>query len=126
MELKKQCSICKKEFTPCNSCDKLSIFFNDIAYQWRKVVCCIDHFYYHLPIINYSRGKIQKNEARKQLLDCIDKYGEVEFNNNVSNIVEDILSYDDESNTDDTIKETEEINIESSKSFINTKKKRKR
>lgn len=125
MELKKQCSICKKEFTPCNSCDKLSIFFNDIAYQWRKVVCCIDHFYYHLPIINYSRGQIQKNEARKQLLDCIDKYGEVDFNDNVLKIVEDILSYDDEDNTD-TIKETEEINIESSKSFINTKKKRKR
>lgn len=91
MELKKQCSVCKKQFTPCASCEKLKVFFNDEAYQWRKVVCCSEHFFYHLPIIEYSRGKIDKETAKEQLSEAIDKNGEIEFNDNVSKIVSEIL-----------------------------------
>lgn len=126
MEFKKQCSVCNKEFTPCTSCSKLSVFFNDTAYQWRKVVCCVEHFYYHLPIIDYSRGKVSKNEAKEQLLNCIDKYGKIDFNDNISKIVDEILSDDKTEEVSEIIEEVKEINIESSESFVNVKKKRKR
>ena len=119
MELKKQCSVCNKFFTPCSSCDKLRIFFNDEVYQWRRVVCCPEHFYYHLPIIEYIRGKIDKKIAKEQLSETIEMYGEIEFNDNISNVAKEILS--DEEKISNT-----EIISQNSKSNISLKKRSKK
>lgn len=102
MELKKQCSVCKKMFVPCSSCEKLQVFFNDEAYQWRKVVCCPEHFYYHLPIIEYSRGVIDKKTAKERLTETIERTGKIDFNNNVSGIVQEILSESDDKTSSKT------------------------
>lgn len=124
MDIKKQCSVCKKQFNPCSSCDKLKVFFKDETYQWRKVVCCIEHFYYHLPIIKYARKEIDKDTAKKQLNNAIDKYGEIEFNDNVLNIVEEILSESGINKIEtDIMDKIIEVNIESSKNTVNKKKK---
>lgn len=86
----KNCLVCGKEFKPCNTCQKGV----DEMFQWRRVVCCPEHFLYHMPIIQYTRGKIDKAAARKDLQSAIDTYGNIEFCNNIKSIVDDILSKD--------------------------------
>lgn len=111
----KQCMVCKAMFIPCTSCDKLKVFYKDEIYQWKKVVCCSEHFFYHLPIIEYKRGMITKEEAKEQLQNAIDKYGNLDFNDNVKFIVEDILA-----------EEITEFKEEVSKKELNPVKKSKK
>lgn len=47
-----------------------------------------------MPIIQYSRGKINKETARKELQSAIDTYGNIEFCDNVKGIVGEILAED--------------------------------
>lgn len=84
----KNCLVCGKEFKTCNTCQK-SV---DEMFQWRRVVCCPEHFSYHMPIIQYSRGKIDKNTARNELQSAIENYGNIEFCDNVKGIVGEILA----------------------------------
>lgn len=84
----KNCLVCGKEFKPCNTCVKGA----DELYRWRRVVCSREHFDYHLPIIEYIRGKITKTEARKELKQAIDTYGEIEFADNIKAVVKEILA----------------------------------
>lgn len=86
----KNCLVCGKEFKACNTCQKGV----DEMFQWRRVVCCPEHFSYHMPIIQYSRGKINKETARKELQSAIDTYGNIEFCDNVKGIVGEILAED--------------------------------
>lgn len=83
----KNCLVCGKEFTPCNTCNKNL----DEMLQWRRVVCCAEHFSYHLPIISYIRGKISKEEARNDLTQAIELYGEIEFTDNIKFVADEIL-----------------------------------
>ena len=82
------CRVCGKKFKACNSCMKGV----DEELQWKKVVCCREHFAYHIPIIMYHRGKMSKEEAREKLTQAIKTYGEVDFVDNVKPIVDEILA----------------------------------
>lgn len=84
----RDCLVCGKPFKVCNTCPKNM----EEIFQWRRVVCCPEHFAYHIPIIQYSRGKIDKTTAQNELRSAIDTYGNIEFCDNIKNIVEDILS----------------------------------
>ena len=84
----KNCLVCGKEFKPCNTCSGAT---NDM-YNWRKVVCCREHFYYHVPIIDYIRKKVSKADARKDLTKAIQDFGEIEFADNIKSIAEEILT----------------------------------
>lgn len=86
----KNCLVCGKEFKACNTCQKGV----DEVFQWRRVVCCPEHFSYHIPIIQYSRGKIDKATARYELKNAIDTYGNIEFSDNVKGIVNEIFTED--------------------------------
>lgn len=84
----KQCLVCGKEFKPCGTCVKGV----DDNYSWRKVVCCREHFYYHIPIIEYIRGIVSKSEAREKLTQAIKDYGEIEYADNIKSIVKEIMT----------------------------------
>lgn len=89
----KNCLVCGKEFKPCNTCSKS---IGDM-YNWHRVVCCREHFYYHVPIIEYIRKGISKSEARKELTQAIQDYGEIDFADNIKSVVEEILAEDKKS-----------------------------
>lgn len=86
----KICPVCGKEFKVCNTChgnipeDK----------QWHRVVCSFNHFYYHLPIIYYVRGRYTKEQAREKLLEAIKLFGDIELYGEYKVIAEDIFSED--------------------------------
>lgn len=86
----RNCLVCGKEFEVCNTCHK----HIPEELQWRRVVCCEEHFNYHLPIIQYVRGKVDKATAKNQLTDAIEKYGDVKFCNNIKSVTEEILAED--------------------------------
>lgn len=86
----KSCLVCGKLFEQCNTCSKNI----DEMYQWRRVVCCPEHFAYHLPIIRYARKQITKAEAKADLDKAIADYGKIEFADNVKALVAEILTED--------------------------------
>lgn len=90
MEIIKHCLVCGKEFKACNTCQKN---ISEML-QWRRVVCCPEHFAYHLPIIEFHNGIINKATAKKELQEAIDTYGTIEFCENVKGIAEEILAED--------------------------------
>lgn len=89
----KECLVCGKEFKPCNTCSRNI----DDMYNWRRVVCCQEHFYYHVPIIDYIRKNISKADAKKELEQAIKDYGEITFAENIANVVNEILAEDKKS-----------------------------
>lgn len=107
MSKKIRCAVCNNLFEPCEKCLKLSPVYGEIN-QWKRVVCCPEHFMYHMPIIQYVRGKISKDEAKKDLQMVIDKYGMIDFNDNVKGIVDEILC-DDDVETIDAVNESIDI-----------------
>lgn len=88
MELIRHCLVCGKEFKACNTCQQNI----PETLQWRRVVCCASHFFYHIPIIMYHNGEYDKERAKIELQNAIDTYGNIEFCDNVKGIVSDILS----------------------------------
>lgn len=84
----KNCMVCGKRFKVCNTCIK-SI---PEELQWRRVVCCSQHFAFHLPIIRYARKEIDKNEARAELERAVSAFGTVNFAEGISPIVNEIFS----------------------------------
>ena len=84
----KNCLVCGKEFKPCSTCAGTT---NDM-YNWRKVVCCREHFYYHVPIIDYIRKQVSKADAKRDLTKAIQDFGEIEFADNIKSIAEEILA----------------------------------
>lgn len=80
--------VCGKRFKVCNTCLK-SI---PEELQWRRVVCCSQHFAFHLPIIRYKRNQIKKDEAKAELERAIAAFGTVKFTKDVEPIVNEILS----------------------------------
>lgn len=88
MSTYRDCLVCGKSFKVCNTCNKNT----DEMFQWRRVVCCPEHFQYHLPIIRFVRNQIDKETAKNELRSVIERYGEIEFCNDVKNIVGEILS----------------------------------
>lgn len=88
MSKTKQCLVCNKEFEVCPTCENLGL------YGWRSVVCCYEHWNYHLPIIQYDRKIITREQAKKELQEAINTYGMPDFNDNVKDIVAEILAED--------------------------------
>lgn len=86
----KNCLVCGKLFEQCHTCNKNI----DEMFQWRRVVCCPEHFAYHLPIIEYVRGQISKAEAKAQLDKAIKDYGEIDFADNIKAVVAEIMAED--------------------------------
>ena len=82
------CLVCGKEFEQCHTCNKMV----DEMYQWRRVVCCPEHFSYHLPIIQYVRKQISKAEAKAELDKAIKDYGEIDFADNIKSVVAEIMA----------------------------------
>lgn len=81
----KECSVCKNKFKPCQSCDGSVV-------QWRRVVCCPEHFYPHMTLVEYRDKKINKETAKKQLENAIEVIGEIDFNDNVKGLVNEIYT----------------------------------
>lgn len=84
----KNCMVCGKRFKICNTCLK-SV---PEELQWRRVVCCPQHFVYHLPIIRYTRKQITRAEAKVDLNNAFAKFGEVEFAADIKPVVDEILA----------------------------------
>lgn len=84
----KNCMVCGKRFKICNTCLK-SV---PEELQWRRVVCCPQHFAYHLPIIRYTRKQITRGEAKVDLNNAFAKFGDVEFAADIKPIVDEILA----------------------------------
>lgn len=84
----RECLVCGKEFEACNTCLK-GVPEN---LQWRRVVCCREHFAYHMPIILYVRKVMSKDEAKKELQEAIDNFGNVDFCSNIKDVVDEILA----------------------------------
>ena len=82
------CLVCGKEFEQCHTCNKNV----DEMLQWRRVVCCPEHFAFHLPIIQYVRGQISKAEAKAELDKAIKDYGEIDFADNIKSVVAEIMA----------------------------------
>lgn len=96
MDMFRECMVCGKSFKVCNTCR------NDVdeMYQWRRVVCCPEHFQHHVPIIDYVRGTIDKATAKKDLENAIQRYGNVEYTVEIEPIVAEILCTNTEIKTD--------------------------
>jgi len=86
-----QCGVCNNTFEVCVSCNKLLHLVKDEKYLWRKVVCCPQHMAYYTPLLEYTRNRISKEIASKQLQEAIDTFGMIEFNSNVKPIVQELL-----------------------------------
>ena len=84
----RDCMVCGKQFKVCNTCLK-SI---PEELQWRRVVCCPQHFAYHLPIIRYVRKQISRDEAKKELKNAIETFGEIEFVADIKSVADEILA----------------------------------
>ncbi len=95
MDTYRNCLVCGKSFKVCNTCKKDT----DEMFQWRRVVCCPEHFMYHMPIIQYVRKKIDKETAKKDLQSAIQQYGNIEFCDNVKEIIAEILENNSDENT---------------------------
>ena len=87
MDTYRDCMVCGKSFKVCRTCRKDI----DEVYQWRRVVCCPEHFAFHIPIIDYVRGNIDKATAKSDLEQAIKKYGDIKFSEDVASIVAEIL-----------------------------------
>lgn len=88
MEIIKDCAVCKKQFKPCQSCDGSVV-------QWRRVVCCPEHFSPHVTLVAFRDGLIDKQTAKKDMEDIIKRFGEIDFNNNVQALVDKIFAKED-------------------------------
>lgn len=84
----KTCMVCGKQFKACGTCHKNV----PEELQWRRVVCCPQHFAFHLPIIRYVRKEIDKADAKSAIENAVKNYGEIEFTNDIKAVVDEILS----------------------------------
>ena len=99
----KECQVCKKMFEPCSTCHQFS--------GWRAVVCCPEHYAFHIPIISYIRNKITKEQAKTDLQEAISVYGMIDFNDNILDFVNEILA----ENIVEPIQEIQEFPVKTSK-----------
>lgn len=86
----KNCLVCGKEYPACAFCDSQNEFL-----AWRSVVCKQEHFAYHIPIIRYIRKQINKEQAKTDLLNAEKMYGELEYADDIKNIVAEIKGADE-------------------------------
>ncbi len=84
----RDCAVCGKRFKICNTCIK-SV---PEELQWRRVVCCPQHFAYYLPVIRYVRHEISKDEARVELERAVANFGEINYRSDIKSIVDEIFS----------------------------------
>lgn len=78
----KECQVCGVKYEGCTFCEQQNQYL-----AWRSVVCKPEHFAYHIPIIAYVRKQMTKEEAKKELLAAEKEYGEIEYADNIKNIV---------------------------------------
>lgn len=84
----RNCMVCGKRFKICNTCLKSM----PEELQWRRVVCCAQHFAYHLPIIRYARKQISRDEAKAELEHAVAAFGDIEFAADIKSVVNEILA----------------------------------
>ena len=84
-EIIKECQVCGAKYKGCNFCEQQNQFLT-----WRSVVCKPEHFAYHIPIISYIRKQISKEQAKEDLLNAEKMYGEIEYAENIKDVVNDI------------------------------------
>ena len=84
-EIIKECQVCGAKYKGCNFCEQQNQFL-----AWRSVVCKPEHFAYHIPIISYIRKQISKEQAKEDLLNAESMYGEIEYAENIKDVVNDI------------------------------------
>ncbi len=87
-EIYRNCMVCGKQFKACGTCHKSTPEY----LQWRRVVCCPQHFAFHLPIIRYVRKEISKSEARAEIENAVKNYGEIEYTEDIRSVVDEIFS----------------------------------
>lgn len=97
----KNCLVCGKEYPACAFCDSQNEFL-----AWRSVVCTQEHFAYHIPIIRYIRKQISKEQAKTDLLNAEKMYGELEYADDIKNIVAEIKGADE---IQSEVEQTEEV-----------------
>ena len=87
MDIKtKNCLVCGKEDPICSYCEQ-----HGEGYSWRTVVCCREHFNFHVPIIQYLRHSITKEEARNELITAEEMYGKIDYLPQIKAIVDEIF-----------------------------------
>lgn len=84
-EIIKECQVCGAKYKGCNFCEQQNQFL-----AWRSVVCKPEHFAYHIPIISYIRKQISKEQAKEDLINAEKMYGEIEYAENIKDVVNDI------------------------------------
>lgn len=88
-QVMKRCQVCGNEYPACSYCEEYGE-----GYSWRTVVCCREHFLFHLPIIQYIRHKMPKGEAKEQLTLAEEKYGKIDYLPEIQKVVNEIFSVD--------------------------------
>lgn len=87
-EIYRNCRVCGKRFKVCSVCHKNT----PEEFQWRRVVCCPQHFSFHLPVIRYVRKEISKSEARAEIENAVNNYGDVEYAEDIKPVIDEIFS----------------------------------
>lgn len=100
-EIIKECQVCGAKYKGCNFCEQQNQFL-----AWRSVVCKPEHFAYHIPIISYIRKQISKEQAKTDLLNAEKMYGELEYADDIKNIVAEIKGADE---IQSEVEQTEEV-----------------
>ena len=83
----KKCSVCGREFIPCNTCGGE----NELL-KWRRVVCCPEHFSFHIILISYIRGITSKEQARQELVQAMERFGAPVLCGQAKTIAEELLN----------------------------------
>lgn len=120
----KNCSVCGAEYPACTFCDSQNIFS-----AWRSVVCKPEHFLYHVPIIRYIRGQIDRDQAYSELIDAERKYGTLDYADDIKDVVKDIKSVEmmskpvSDNNTEESVSKESDSTATQKKVVKRTRKK---
>ncbi len=85
LELNAECDICGKKYHICNSCSEVLSLK-----PWRTVTDTVDHYKIYLALSEYTKTR-DKEKAKNELQNC-NLSGLENFNKNIREVIEEILS----------------------------------